>query len=480
MARGAIGVGSLICWYRWRMFKRVLVANRGEIACRVFRTLERMGIESVAVFSDADVAAPHVAAADQAFRLGPAPLAQSYLNADLVLTAAVESGADAIHPGYGLLSENAGFAERVRQAGITFIGPPGAALEAMGDKLRARAVARSVGASPPPGTDGPVSPDDVELLTREAERIGYPILIKAAGGGGGIGMQVVREPAELARAARTCADRGKAAFSDERIYLERYLDSPRHIEVQVLCDDHGQAVALGERECSVQRRHQKIIEESPSAAAFFQGAAGAERRSALHRTALEIVKAVGYRGAGTVEFVANAQGELFFLEVNARLQVEHPVTEAVTGLDLVEQQLRVASGEKLSPAVLRATSSGHAIEARVYAEDPARGFIPQPGRVEELAWPSGEGIRVDSGIAAGLEVTPHYDPMLAKIIAFGADRAEASARLDAALASTRLRLVGPKADRVTNLEFLRKVLASDEFRAAAYDTALAEKLVKRA
>jgi acetyl/propionyl-CoA carboxylase alpha subunit len=462
------------------MFKRVMVCNRGEIACRVFRTLERMGIESVAVFSDADVAAPHVAAADQAFRLGPAPLSQSYLNADLVLTAALESGADAIHPGYGLLSENAAFAERVRAAGITFIGPPGAALEAMGDKLQARAVARSVGASPPPGTDGPVSPDDVEGLMREAARIGYPILIKAAGGGGGIGMQVVRDPAELVRAARSCADRGKSAFADDRIYLERYLDSPRHIEVQVLCDDHGQAVALGERECSVQRRHQKIIEESPSPAAFFGGVAGAERRAALHQTALRIVEAVGYRGAGTVEFVANARGELFFLEVNARLQVEHPVTEAVTGLDLVEQQLRVAAGEKLAEAVLAAKPCGHAIEARVYAEDPGRGFIPQPGRVEELGWPQGEGIRIDSGIAVGLEITPHYDPMLAKIIAFGADRTEAIARLERALSSTRLRLVGPKNDRVTNLEFLRKVLASAEFQAASYDTSLAETLVKRA
>jgi acetyl-CoA carboxylase biotin carboxylase subunit/3-methylcrotonyl-CoA carboxylase alpha subunit len=462
------------------MFKRVLVADRGEIACRVFRTLEQLGIESVAVFSDADVAAPHVAAADQAFRLGPAPLAQSYLNPDLVLQAALESGAQAIHPGYGLLSENAAFAERVRQAGITFIGPPGAALAALGDKLQARAVARSVGALPPPGSDGPVSPDDAPRLILEAERIGYPILIKAAGGGGGIGMQIVREPAELARAARSCADRGKAAFADERIYLERYLDQPRHIEVQVLCDDHGQAVALGERECSVQRRHQKIIEESPSPAAFFQGPDGEARRQALHRSALEIVQAVDYRGAGTVEFVANAAGELFFLEVNARLQVEHPVTEGVTGLDLVEQQLRIAAGERLAPEVLAATSRGHAIEARVYAEDPARGFLPQPGRVEALEWPSGQGIRVDSGVAAGMDVTPHYDPMLAKIIATGGDRAEALARLDAALAATRLRLVGPKGERATNLAFLRQVLASPQFLAGQYDTSLAETLVKRA
>jgi len=462
------------------MFKRVMVANRGEIACRIFRTLERLGVESVAVFSDADVAAPHVAAADQAFRLGAAPLAQSYLNADLVLQAALESGADAIHPGYGLLSENANFAERVRAAGINFIGPPVAALAALGDKLRARAVARSVGASPPPGSDGPVLPSDVQRLTQEAERIGYPILIKAAGGGGGIGMQIVREPGELGRAAQSCADRGKAAFADERIYLERYLEGPRHIEVQVLCDNRGQAVALGERECSVQRRHQKIIEESPSPAAFFQGEAGEARRRALHQAALDVVKAVGYQGAGTVEFVANAEGELFFLEVNARLQVEHPVTEAVIGLDLVEQQLLIASDERLEPSVLAATSRGHAIEARVYAEDPARGFLPQPGRIESLTWPSGEGIRVDSGVAAGLEVTSHYDPMLAKIIAYGSDRAQAIARLDQALGSTQLRLVGPKADRVTNLQFLRQVLATPEFAAGAYDTSLAEKLVKRA
>jgi 3-methylcrotonyl-CoA carboxylase alpha subunit len=438
------------------MFRRVLVANRGEIACRILKTLERLGIESVAVFSDADVAAPHVALADQSFRLGAAPLAQSYLNAGLVLTAALESGADAVHPGYGLLSENAAFAEKVRASGITFIGPPAAALEAMGDKLRARAVARSVGVEPPPGSDGPVSPDDLEQLEAEAERIGFPILIKAAGGGGGIGMQIVREPSALGRAAQTCADRGKAAFGDERVYLERYLEQPRHIEVQVLCDEHGQAVALGERECS-----------------------GAERRRALHAAALEVVKKVGYRGAGTVEFVANAAGELYFLEVNARLQVEHPVTEAVTGLDLVEQQLRVASGQPLEARVLGASSCGHAVEARVYAEDPSRGFLPQPGRIEELEWPSGEGVRVDAGVTAGLEVTPHYDPMLAKIIAYGEDRAQAIARLDAALAATRLRLVGPKGERATNLAFLRQVLKSAEFASGAYDTSLAEALVKR-
>jgi acetyl-CoA carboxylase biotin carboxylase subunit/3-methylcrotonyl-CoA carboxylase alpha subunit len=462
------------------MFKRVMVANRGEIACRIFRTLERLGIESVAVFSDADVTAPHVTMADQAFRLGAAPLAQSYLNPELVLTAALESGAEAIHPGYGLLSENAAFAEKVRSAGLTFIGPPAAALEAFGDKLRARAVARSVGASPPPGSDGPVLPGDLEALRAEAERIGYPILIKAAGGGGGIGMQIVREPGELGRAAQSCADRGKASFADERIYLERYLERPRHIEVQVLCDDHGHAVALGERECSVQRRHQKIIEESPSPATFFSGRVGGERRRALHAAALDVVRAVGYRGAGTVEFVANAAGELFFLEVNARLQVEHPVTEAVTGLDLVEQQLRVASGEALANDVLTAVPRGHAIEARVYAEDPGRGFLPQPGRIDELSWPTGAGIRVESGVTVGMDVTPHYDPMLAKIIAHGADRAEAIARLAAALDHTQLRLVGPKGERVTNLAFLRRIVAASELLAGDYDTGLAERVLERA
>ncbi len=461
------------------MFKRVLVANRGEIACRILRTLERLGIEGVAVYSDADVTAPHVAAADQAFRLGPAPLAQSYLNQDLVLQAALEAGADALHPGYGLLSESAAFADRVAEAGLTFIGPPVAALQAFGDKLRARAVARQAGVAPPPGSDGPVSPDDLAKLEAEAERIGYPVLVKAAGGGGGIGMQVVRESGELARAARSCADRGRAAFADERIYLERYLAEPRHIEVQVLCDAHGQAVALGERECSVQRRHQKLIEESPSPAEFFTGEVGASRRLALHAAALRIVRAVDYRGVGTVEFVANAVGELFFLEVNARLQVEHPVTEAVTGLDLVEQQLRVASGQALSEPVMSAQSSGHAIEARLYAEDPSRGFLPQPGRVTELRFPSGQGIRVDAGIAEGFEVTPHYDPMLAKIIAVGENRAEAIRRLDEALAETRVRLVGPKAERVTNLAFLRRVLAAPEFVAGRYDTSLAERLAKQ-
>ena len=461
------------------MFDKVLVANRGEIACRIFRTCERLGIPTVAVFSDADVLAPHVAQADEAIRIGPAKVGESYLNIDAILAAIADVGADAVHPGYGLLSERRAFADAVRAAGVTFIGPPSEALEAFGDKIIARRIARAAGVSPPPGSEEPIDPKDSARLAAEAARIGLPLLIKAAAGGGGIGMQIVRQPAELERAAQTCADRGAQAFGDGRIYLERYLDSPRHIEVQVFCDEHGHAVAFGERECSVQRRHQKIIEESPSPAGFFSGPSGAERRAKLHQSALAVVQSVGYRGAGTVEFVANAAGELFFLEVNARLQVEHPVTELVTGLDLVELQLRVAAGEPLPPNALTATPQGHAIEVRLYAEDPAKGFAPQPGTLQRCDLPSDlPGVRVDSGVMAGQEITPYYDPMLAKIAAHGSDRAQAIARLSAALEQCHVELVGPKGPRATNLAFLQKVLASAAFQSGEYDTSLAEALAR--
>ena len=457
------------------MFEKVLVANRGEIACRIFRTCERLGIPTVAVFSDADVLSPHVAQADEAIRIGAAKVSASYLNIEAILAAIADVGADAVHPGYGLLSERRAFADAVRAAGVTFIGPPSEALEAFGDKIIARRIARAAGVSPPPGSEEPIDPKDSARLSAEAERIGLPLLIKAAAGGGGIGMQIVRQPAELERAAQTCADRGAQAFGDGRIYLERYLDSPRHIEVQVFCDDHGHAVTFGERECSVQRRHQKIIEESPSPAGFFSGPSGAERRAKLHQSALRVVQSVGYRGAGTVEFVANAAGELFFLEVNARLQVEHPVTELVTGLDLVELQLRVAAGEPLPASALTATTSGHAIEVRLYAEDPAKGFVPQPGTLQRFEMPSDlPGVRVDSGVQSGQEITPYYDPMLAKIAAHGSDRAEAIVRLSAALAHCHVELVGPKGPRATNLAFLQKVLASAAFQSGQYDTGLAE------
>jgi acetyl/propionyl-CoA carboxylase alpha subunit len=459
------------------MFKKLLVANRGEIACRIFRTCERLGIPTVAVFSDADVLSPHVAQADEAIRIGPAKVSESYLNIPAILAAIADVGADAVHPGYGLLSERRAFADAVTEAGVTFIGPPSAALEAFGDKIKARHIARSVGVSPPPGSEQPVDPKNRSLLLTEAERIGLPLLIKAAAGGGGIGMQIVRQLADLERSAQTCADRGLQAFGDGRIYLERYLEQPRHIEVQIFCDAHGNAVALGERECSVQRRHQKIIEESPSPAGFFSGPSGAERRQKLWGAALSVVRAADYRGAGTVEFVANAQGDAYFLEVNARLQVEHPVTELVTGLDLVELQLAVALGEALPRAALEPTFSGHAIEVRLYAEDPAKGFVPQPGRLEQFELAHGlPGIRIDSGVVTGQEITPYYDPMLAKIAAHGQDREQALARLLAALAACRIQLQGPKGPRATNLAFLQKVLSSPEFRSGQYDTSLAETL----
>lgn len=461
------------------MLRKILVANRGEIACRVLRTCKRLGIATVAVYSDADAQAPHVSMADEAVRVGPPPVKDSYLNVEAIVAAAKERGAEGVHPGYGLLSEKRSFAEAVAAAGITFIGPPPSVLEAFGDKIRARDVARKAGVLPPPGTDGPFDPADVEALAREAERIGFPLLVKAAGGGGGIGMQIVTDAAKLPRAAQACSDRGKSAFADPRVYLERYIERPRHIEVQILCDGQGGAVALGERECSVQRRHQKIIEETPSPAAFFEGAEGQARRERLLADALRVVTSVGYVGAGTVEFVASQTGEIWFLEVNARLQVEHCVTEMVTGLDLVEQQIRIASGERLAPEVLAPARRGASIEARVYAEDPAKKFAPQPGRIARLTWPeAGPDLRIETGIAEGLEVTPFYDPLLAKVVAWGETRAEAIARLDRALAATTLELAGPAGAAVTNLAFLRKVLASEAFAGGQYDTALAEALAK--
>ncbi|EYF03404.1 acetyl-CoA carboxylase biotin carboxylase subunit [Chondromyces apiculatus] len=461
------------------MLRKILVANRGEIACRILRTCKRLGIATVAIYSDADAQAPHVAMADTAVRVGPPPVKDSYLNIEAIVDAARTTGADAVHPGYGLLSEKKAFADAVAAAGITYIGPPPAVLDAFGDKITARAVAAAAGVSPPPGTQGAIDPAEVDTITREAERIGYPLLVKAAGGGGGIGMQIVTDPQKLARAVQACSDRGRQAFADPRVYLERYIEKPRHIEVQVLCDGQGGAVALGERECSVQRRHQKIIEETPSPAAFFQGAEGEARREKLLADALRVVTSVGYVGAGTVEFVASQTGELWFLEVNARLQVEHCVTEMVTGIDLVEQQIRVASGERLAPEILAPTRRGASIEARIYAEDPAKKFAPQPGRITRLAWPAaGDDLRIETGVAEGLDVTPFYDPMLAKVVAWGETREAAVNRLDAALAATTLDILGPVGPAATNRSFLRKVLASDPFLAGQYDTALAEALAK--
>lgn len=458
------------------MFEKVLVLNRGEIACRILRTLRRLGIRSVAVYSDADAAAPHVRQADEAVRLGPAPVRESYLELSRVEAAIRETGANAVHPGYGLLSESSSLARAVAEAGAVFVGPSPEALELLGDKLSARSLARSVGVVPPPGSPNPIDPNDLASLDAEAERAGYPIILKAAAGGGGIGMLVVRDATELARAARTCADRAQQAFGDGRVYLERYLERPHHVEVQILFDAHGHGVTLGERECSVQRRHQKVLEESPCAAPFFQGAEGAARRERLFESALRIARAANYVGAGTVEFVVDGAGNAYFLEVNARLQVEHPVTELVTGVDLVEWQLRVAAGEPLSEELSKLRPSGHAVEVRLYAEDPARNFMPQPGRIARLQFPSGlAGVRIDAGVEEGGEVTTYYDPLLAKVIAHAGTRDEAIARLKAALVATELELLGPKGPRASNLKWLAALLDNPEFAAGNYDTGLLER-----
>jgi acetyl/propionyl-CoA carboxylase alpha subunit len=462
-------------------FRKVLVANRGEIARRVMRTCKKMGIKTVAVYSEADAQAPHVAQADEAVLLGPAAAKDSYLNVERILEAVAQTGADAVHPGYGFLSERSAFARALAERGVTFIGPPPEVLDAFGDKMKARGVALSAGTSPVPGTDAPLditTPEGIAEATKTANQIGYPILVKAVGGGGGIGMQIVKDEAGLPRALQSCSDRGKASFADARVYLERYVSKPRHIEVQVFCDTHGNAYALGERECSVQRRHQKIIEEAPSAAPFFRGAEGQARRKALFDAALRVVRKVGYVGAGTCEFIADESGNLFFLEVNARLQVEHPVTEMTTGLDLVEWQLRVAMGERL-PDWSAMAPRGASIEVRLYAEDPKKGFIPKPGDITELSWAAGAGevqtnaLRIESGVVPGNKVTPFYDPMVAKLVSWAETREEAAASLATALEGTHI------APLVTNREFLVSVLRSPEFLASDYDTHFAEAFAKR-
>ena len=463
------------------LFDKVLVANRGEIARRVIRTCRRLGVKTVAIHSEADAGAPHTEEADEAVLVGPAPAKDSYLNVPAILEAIDRTKASAVHPGYGFLSERSAFAREVLARGVTFIGPSPDVLDAFGDKMKARHVAHAAGTAPVPGTLEPIgidTPEELVSARAEANRIGFPIVVKAVGGGGGIGMQVVREEAALDRALKSCSDRGKASFSDARVYMERYASSPRHVEVQVFCDRHGNGYTLGERECSLQRRHQKILEESPSAAAFFEGEAGAARRAKFLESALRVMKSVGYVGAGTCEFIADADGNIYFLEVNARLQVEHPVTEMVTGLDLVELQLRVAAGEAL-PDLKAVRPNGHAIEVRIYAEDPAKGFIPKPGAIDELVWCDGAGevqsprLRVESGVRAGSKITPFYDPMIAKLVAWGEDRARSIDELDRALAGTRI------APATTNIAFLRNVLASAEFRSGQYDTTFAEAFAKR-
>jgi acetyl-CoA/propionyl-CoA carboxylase biotin carboxyl carrier protein len=445
------------------VFDTVLVANRGEIAVRVIRTLRAMGIRSVAVYSEADAGALHTRVADVAVPIGPAPAAESYLSIERVLDAAVRTGAQAVHPGYGFLSENVEFARACEKAGIVFIGPPVAAIEAMGDKIRAKQTVMAAGVPVVPGRTEP-GMDDAAVAAAAVEA-GFPVLLKPSAGGGGKGMRVVRAEAELRDAVAAARREARGSFGDDTLLVERYVGNSRHIEVQVLGDAHGNVIHLGERECSLQRRHQKVIEEAPSPLL------DPAMRARMGTAAVEAARAVGYTGAGTVEFIVDADepADFFFLEMNTRLQVEHPVTECVTGLDLVELQVRIAAGEPLPIDQSDVVLDGHAIEARVYAEDPARGFLPQAGTVLGLAEPDGPGVRVDSGLAVGSVVGTDYDPMLAKVIAWGRDRDTARARLVGALGHTAVLGV------TTNTPFLRALLTDPDVVAGRLDTGLIER-----
>jgi 3-methylcrotonyl-CoA carboxylase alpha subunit len=435
--------------------KRVLIANRGEIACRVIRACRALGLEAVAVHSDADATALHVALADAAVRIGPAPAKQSYLVADAVLAAARETGADAVHPGYGFLAENAGFARAVAAAGLTWIGPTPETIEDMGDKERARLLARSAGVPILPGS-ARFGPHDLAGLDEAGAEVGYPLLVKAAAGGGGIGMRRVDNPADLAKTVEATQALAEKSFGDGTIYLERLVAKARHIEIQVFGLGDGHAVHLFERECSIQRRFQKIIEESPAPGLY------AATRQAMAAAAVALCRQERYRGAGTIEFVADADsGAFWFLEMNTRIQVEHPVTEMNTGLDLVGLQIRLARGDDLSALQQSAIrASGHAVEARIYAENPDRNFLPSPGPLKRFALPpEGAELRIDTGVREGDQITFHYDPMIAKVIAHGADRDAALDTLAAALAATGIE--GP----ATNIAFLQRVIAHPAFRA---------------
>ena len=445
------------------MFDTVLVANRGEIAVRVIRTLSTLGIRSVAVYSEADAGALHTRLADVAVPIGPAPAAQSYLSIDRVVDAARRTGAQAVHPGYGFLSENVDFAWACAAAGIVFIGPPVEAIQAMGDKIRAKQTVAAAGVPVVPGRTEPGMDDDA--VAAAAVEVGFPVLLKPSAGGGGKGMRVVHGPADLAAQIAGARREARSSFGDDTLLVERYLGNSRHIEVQVFGDSHGTVIHLGERECSLQRRHQKVIEEAPSPLL------SAAMRGAMGSAAVDAARAVGYTGAGTVEFIVDADnpGDFFFLEMNTRLQVEHPVTEAITGLDLVEMQLRVAAGERLPIDQGDVELDGHAIEARVYAEDPARGFLPQAGEVVGLVEPTGPGIRVDSSLRVGGVVGTDYDPMLAKVIAWAPDRETARARLVTALGGTAV------LGLATNTTFLRDLLNDPDVVAGRLDTALIER-----
>lgn len=437
------------------MFDKILIANRGEIACRVARTCRRLGIRSVAVFSDADATAQHVRLADEAHPIGGAAPADSYLRGDVILAAALRSGAQAIHPGYGFLSENAEFAEAVERAGLVFIGPRAASMRKMGSKAGAKDLMQAAGVPVVPGYTG--EDQSAQCLAAEADRIGFPLMIKAAHGGGGKGMRIVRDAASFAAALESCQREARGAFGRERVLLERYIETPRHIEFQVFGDSHGNTIHLGERECSAQRRYQKVLEEAPSP--FLD----TERRARMGDAAVKAARAIDYINAGTVEFIVAADGSFYFMEINTRLQVEHPVTEMVTGLDLVEWQLRVASGEPLPAAP--GPARGHAMEVRLYAEDPERGFLPGSGTLDRLRLPPpAPDVRVDAGVIEGDRVTVHYDPMIAKLIVHASDRPAALARLGDALAQCDV--VGPR----SNVTFLERLIRHPKVVNATIDT----------
>jgi 3-methylcrotonyl-CoA carboxylase alpha subunit len=447
------------------MFTKILIANRGEIACRVASTARRLGVKTVAVYSDADAGSKHVASCDEAVHLGPAAAKESYLVMEKILAAAKATGAQAIHPGYGFLSENEDFAEACAKAGIVFIGPPASAISAMGLKSEAKTRMQKANVPLVPGYHG--ADQSPALLQKEADRIGYPVLIKASAGGGGKGMRAVEKSADFAAALESCKREAINAFGDDAVLIEKYLTRPRHIEVQVFADMHGECVYLFERDCSVQRRHQKVLEEAPA-----PGMSEA-RRKAMGEAAVSAAKAVGYVGAGTVEFIAEGE-QFYFMEMNTRLQVEHPVTEAITGQDLVEWQLRVAAGEKLPRTQDQLKISGHSLEARVYAENPEKGFLPSIGTLRHLQFPEHVTftlgpVRVDSGVRPGDAITPFYDPMIAKLIVWGEDRQQALARMSEALGQTQI--VGLS----TNVAFLKRLVESKAFSSADLDTGLIAK-----
>jgi acetyl-CoA carboxylase biotin carboxylase subunit len=442
------------------VIRAVLVANRGEIARRVVRACRRLGLGTVAVYSEADRDALHVREADHGVALGPAPARESYLDIDRILAAARASGADAVHPGYGFLSENWRFAEACTRAGLTFVGPPVEAIRAMGDKTEARRLMAAAGVPTVPGSPGPVA--DVAAAEAAAAAIGFPLILKAAGGGGGIGMARVERATDLPAAFATATRRAQSAFGNGAVYVERYLERPRHVEVQIFADAHGEVVHLHERECSIQRRHQKLIEESP--------APGLDPRTkrGLVEAAVAGAQAIGYVNAGTMEFLVDAAGGFYFLEMNTRIQVEHPVTEEVTGLDLVVEQLRVAAGERLGWRQDAIGQRGAAVECRVYAEDPDKNFLPSPGTLTRLDLPSGEGIRIESGVEAGSVVSVHYDPLLVKLIARGGDRDEALVRMEAAVRATVVEGVR------TTLPFLARALAHPDVRRGSLHTQMVD------